>query len=164
MSKVDFAKGPYTITSTVPETKYYKYEGNIEHCEQSTSGFWDDNSKGPISAYSKEACSEKTEEIKPSDVPYEEYMKIVHENEVLKHIIVELNKQLYRDCIRFGELEPNLIEAIEKDLAILKIIKDNFIIYKDLYHNGKWQLILKQKTVFVEGSKEYELLKEWLND
>jgi hypothetical protein len=54
------------------------------------------------------------------------------------------------------------LDAIEKDLEVLEIIKDNFILYKDLYHEGKWQLTLKQKKVFVEGSKEYELLKEWL--
>lgn len=27
------------------------------------------------------------------------------------------------DCIRFGELEPNLIEAIEKDLELLEILR-----------------------------------------
>ena len=27
------------------------------------------------------------------------------------------------DCITFGELEPNLIEAIEKDLEVLEILK-----------------------------------------
>ena len=90
MSKLN--NGSYTITSTTPENKYYKYEGNIEHCEQSTSGFWDDTSKGSISAT---ACTEKPEEIRPSDIPYEEHMKVVHENEILKQIIVELNKKLY---------------------------------------------------------------------
>lgn len=49
MSKADFAKGPYTITSTVPETEYYKFEddrtkvGKTSYC---TSGFLDDNGKG----------------------------------------------------------------------------------------------------------------------
>lgn len=27
------------------------------------------------------------------------------------------------DCFRFGELEPNLIEAIEKDLDLLQILR-----------------------------------------
>lgn len=58
----------------------------------------------------------------------------------------------YKECIY----------AIQKDLETLEIIKNNFKAYKDLYHDGKWQLTLKQKNVFVEGSKEYELLKEWL--
>ena len=70
MSKVKLNNDPYTVTSTALE-----------------------NGKG--SDNSANACTEKAEEIRPSDIPYDEYMKVVHENEVLKHIIVELNKQLY---------------------------------------------------------------------
>ena len=64
--------------------------------------------------------------------------------------------------IRYIEKELDFLKIIEKDLEILETLKDNFMAYKDLYHDGKWQLTLKQKKVFVEGSKEYELLKEWL--
>ena len=66
--------------------------------------------------------------------------------------------------IRYIEKELDFLKIIEKDLEILEILKNNLIINKDIYHNGKWQLILKQKQVIVEETKEYELLKEWLND
>lgn len=99
------AKGPYTISSTGPENKYYKYEdykykdykyeGNCQQFGQSTSGFWDVDDK--YSDNSATACTEKPEEVKASDIPYEDYMKIVHENELLKQIIIELNKQLYNN-------------------------------------------------------------------
>jgi len=87
MSKVNLAKGPYTVTSTTPETEYYKFEDERTKTgalSSSTSGLWDVNDK-----------TEKPEEVKASDIPYEEYIKVVHENELLKQIIVELNKKLY---------------------------------------------------------------------
>lgn len=73
-----------------------------------------------------------------------------------------LKKQNRRQNNGNGDLWLEMyINAFEKDLEILEIIKDNFGAYRNLYHGGKWQLTLKQKTAFVEGSKEYELLSEW---
>lgn len=55
MSKVDFAKGPYIVTSTVPEGESYTLFEDDRTCvgksSYGTSGFWDDNDKGPISAW-----------------------------------------------------------------------------------------------------------------
>lgn len=81
--------------------------------------------------------------------------------EALNELFVEANrcsnapyKYTTYDLLQF-------CKQIKEDLEMLEILKDNFIAYKDLYHEGKWQLTLKQKKVFVEGSKEYESLKEW---
>lgn len=84
MSKVNLAKGPYTVTSTVPEEESYTLS------EDCPSGFWDVNDKGSNNGAT--ACTEKPEKV--NDIPYEEYMKVVHENNILKQIIIELNKQL----------------------------------------------------------------------
>ena len=37
----------------------------------------------------------KTEAVKPADVPYDKYFEVEHENNVLKEIIVDLNKKIY---------------------------------------------------------------------
>ena len=69
-----------------------KYNGNCEQfgftttTPNETSGYIDVNDV---------KISDKTENIKVANVTYEEYMEVVHENEALKHIIVELNKKLY---------------------------------------------------------------------
>lgn len=89
MSKIDFAKGPYTVTSTAPEG---------ESCtlgEDCPSGFWDVNDKGDDNGAT--ACTEKPEEVKTSDIPYEEYMRVIHENNILKQIIIELNVLLFKE-------------------------------------------------------------------
>ena len=68
-----------------------KYNGNCEQfgftttTPNETSGYID---------VSDVKISE-TENIKVANVTYEKYMEVVHENEVLKQIIVELNKKLY---------------------------------------------------------------------
>lgn len=69
-----------------------KYNGNCEQfgftttTANETSGYIDVNDV---------KISDKTENIKVADVSYEKYMEVVHENEILKQIIVELNKKLY---------------------------------------------------------------------
>lgn len=89
------AKGPYTITSTIPENEYIKYRGNYQQFGQSSSGFWDVSDIG--SDNSATACTEKPEEVKDSDISYEEYMRVIHENEILKQIIIELNVLLFKE-------------------------------------------------------------------
>lgn len=89
MSKIDLAKGPYTVTSTIPKGESHTLD---EGC---TSSFWDDNNKG--SDNSATACTEKPEEVKASDIPYEEYMRVIHENNILKQIIIELNVLLFTE-------------------------------------------------------------------
>ena len=37
---------------------------------------------------------ETKEDVRPSDIPYDEHMKVVHENEQLKEIIIKLNKKI----------------------------------------------------------------------
>ena len=79
---VNLANDPYMIKTTAPENEYIQYEGDITRVIKPpycTSGLWSDNGK--------------IDNI--NDISYEEYMKVVHENELLKQIIVELNKQLY---------------------------------------------------------------------
>lgn len=55
VTKVNLANGPCTVTSTVPEGENYTlFEDDRTHVGKSpycTSGLWDDNSKGPISAW-----------------------------------------------------------------------------------------------------------------
>ena len=93
MSKVNLAKDPYLVTSTAPENTYYKCESNIEKSEQSASRFWDVNDKGSDNGAT--ACTEKPEKV--SDIPYEEYMRVIHENNILKQIIIELNVLLFKE-------------------------------------------------------------------
>ena len=69
-----------------------KYNGNCEQfgftttIPNETSGYINVN----------DVKISETENIKVANVTYEEYKKVVHENELLKQIIVELNKKLYR--------------------------------------------------------------------
>lgn len=70
-----------------------KYNGNCEQfgfttTANETSGYIDVNDV---------KISDEIGNVKVANVTYEKYMEVVHENEILKHIIVELNKQLYKE-------------------------------------------------------------------
>ena len=87
MSKIDLAKGPYTVTSTIPEGESHTLNKDCP------SGFWDDNNKGSDNS----ATAKKKKPEKVSDIPYEEYMRVIHENNILKQIIIELNVLLFTE-------------------------------------------------------------------
>ena len=71
-----------------------KYNGNCEQfgftttIPNETSGYINVN----------DVKVSETENIKVANVTYEKYMEVVYENELLKQIIVELNKQLYGEA------------------------------------------------------------------
>lgn len=76
--------------------------------------------------------------------------------------LIDTIKYTHNDGKTLLPYDKTRTDAIMKDLEVLEFIKYNFLVYKDLFPNGKWQLILKQKNSIVEESKGYELLKEWL--
>ena len=81
-----------------------------------------------------------------------------------REYVQELRMLIFNPNLDFRVIDKMIyfLQQIEKDVEVVEIIKDNFVAFYELYHGGKWQLILKQKYAFLEWSKEYELLKEQL--
>ncbi len=67
------------------------------------------------------------------------------------------------DCIRFGELEPNLIEPIKRDLEVLEIIKQYSFFGHD-YKNGERYDYFKTMIHTIGMKEEYEKIKQWLGE
>lgn len=68
-----------------------KYNGN---CEQFGFTTTPNETSGYIDVSDVKICDEKAN-IKMANISYEKYVEIVNENEMLKKIIIELNKKLY---------------------------------------------------------------------
>ena len=67
-----------------------KYNGN---CEQ--FGFTTTEAISDYIDVNDVKISDETANIKVANVTYEKYMEVINENEMLKKIIIELNKKLY---------------------------------------------------------------------
>ena len=66
------------------------------------------------------------------------------------------------DCVKFGELEPNLIEPIKKDLEILEILKRNLYVEKG---SGKFKGIeIIVCSLGNQHSEDFNEVKEWLEN
>lgn len=68
-----------------------KYNGNCEQFGFTTTT--PNETSGYINV--NDVKISETENIKVANVTYEKYMEVINENEMLKKIIIELNKKLY---------------------------------------------------------------------
>ena len=70
------------------------------------------------------------------------------------------------DCIRFGELEPALIEPLERDLEVLEILKKQlFIVEPDNVEDYKeFDTVDYLRLQDFMKKEEYQKIKEWLNN
>lgn len=69
-NKVNLANEPYMIKTTTNATSGYIDVNNVKICDEKAN-------------------------IKMANITYEKYMEVINENEMLKKIIIELNKKLY---------------------------------------------------------------------
>lgn len=116
-----------TTTTTTPENEYSKFENNrTSELSHSTSGYL------------------KPQKVNASPVSYDKYMAVVHENEILRNIIIELNKKLYND--------NNLI-TITNPPHIISATQNNDCEGCDIYEEiKKGKLVVTDKCSFCSRS------------